>query len=133
MISTVISEAAEKFEAAKEGLQEKAFADSIYNSYNTFVIGAKATLLSKDIQCNTQAGIIRDFNEKLVKTAIFQSEDFEALVYQINQHEPDEKFAIKYLKDAEAFLDKVKVFRANQLGVDKDQIGKQVISNYYKA
>lgn len=134
VISTVINEAAEKLDYAKEGLEEKAFADSIYNSYNTFVIGAKATLLSNDIQCNTQVGIIRDFNEKLVNTAIFQlGEDFEELVYQINKNEPDENFAVKYLNDATAFLEKVKAFRAGQLGVDKAQFDKQIISNYYKA
>ncbi|MDZ4845072.1 MAG: nitrite reductase [Chitinophagales bacterium] len=134
VISTVISESAEKFEWAKEGFAEKAFADSIYNSYNTFVIGAKATLLSKDIQCNTQAGIVRDFNEKLVKTGIFPlGADFDELVYQINKNEPTEEFAKKYLEDAFSFLEKVKTFRAEQLGVDKSQIDKQVVSTYYKA
>lgn len=134
VISTVINESAEKFEWAKESFAEKAFADSIYNSYNTFVIGAKATLLSKDIQCNTQAGIIRDFHEKLVKTSIFPlGADFEELVYQINKNEPTEEFAKKYLADAFAFLEKVKTFRAEQLGVDKSQMDKQVVSTYYKA
>ncbi|GIV33159.1 MAG: ferredoxin--nitrite reductase [Chitinophagales bacterium] len=133
VVSTVISEAAEKFEAAKEALQENLFADAIYNSYNTFVIGAKALLLSKDVQCNTQAGIIKDFNEKLVKPGLFSSEDFETLVYQINKHEPDAAFASKYLADAAAFLEKVKAFRAAQLGIDKEQVDKQVIANYYRA
>ncbi len=134
VISTVINEAAEKFEWAKEGFAEKIFADSIYNSYNTFVIGAKAMLLSKDIQCNTQAGIVHDFNEKLVKTGIFPlGADFDELVYQINKNEPSEDFARKYLADASAFLEKVKEFRAAQLGVDKSQIDKQVVSTYYKA
>jgi len=134
VISTVINEAAEKLDYAKEGLQEKVFADSIYNSYNTFVIAAKATLLSKDIQCNTQAGIIRDFNEKLVKTGIFPlGDDFESLVYQINKNEPDENFAVKYLNDAAGFLEKVKAFRAAQLGVDKAEFDKQIVSSYYKA
>ncbi|HXH17995.1 MAG TPA: HEPN domain-containing protein, partial [Chitinophagales bacterium] len=134
VISTVINEAAEKLDYAREGLEEKVFADSIYNSYNTFVIAAKATLLSKDIQCNTQAGIIRDFNEKLVKTGIFPLDnDFETLVYQINKNDPDENFAVKYLNDASAFLEKVKALRASQLGIDKADLDKQIVSSYYKA
>ncbi len=132
VISTVINEAAEKLDWAKEGLAEKIFADSIYNSYNTFVIAAKATLLSNDIQCNTQAGIIRDFNDKLVKTDVFPLEtDFEELVFQIQKNEPGEAFANKYFNEAESFLEKVKAYRQSQLGEGQDE--KKVISNHYKA
>ena len=134
VIATVIGEASEKYLWAKEGLEEKVFADSIYNSYNTFVIGAKAILLSKDIQCNTQVGIIRDFNEKLVKTGIFPMDtDFETLVYQINQNEPGESFAKKYFADAGNFLAKTQEYRKVQVAVDNGQNEKQVISNHYKA
>jgi sulfite reductase (ferredoxin) len=134
VIGTVIKESEEKLFWAKEGLLENAFADSIYNSYSSMVIGAKALLLSIDKHCNTQAGIIRDFNEYFYKAGLFQLPiDFESLVMQINKNEPTKNFAEKYLNDANTFLSNVKVFREAQIAADKAQTDKKVIDSHYKA
>ncbi|HLF34747.1 MAG TPA: hypothetical protein VI583_10930 [Cyclobacteriaceae bacterium] len=134
VVGTIIGEAVEKLDLAKEGLAEKIYADSIYNSYNAFVIGAKAVLLSQEIQCNTQAGIIRDFNEKLVKGGLFPlGQDFEETVLEINKNVPSSGFAEEYLKKADHFLGLVREYRENQLKRDKDQETKTVVANYYKA
>jgi sulfite reductase (ferredoxin) len=98
------------------------------------VIGAKALLLSIDKHCNTQAGIIRDFNEYFYKAGLFQLPiDFESLVMQINKNEPTKNFAEKYLNDANTFLSNVKVFREAQIAADKAQTDKKVIDSHYKA
>jgi len=134
VVGTVINEAQEKLGLAEEGLEERVYADAIYNSYSAFVIGAKALLLSVDKQCNTQANIIADFNQEFyVQGNISLNTDFESLVYQINQHEPTEPFAKSYCNDAKDFLNKVRDIRQQQLDEDKAQEDKKVIENYYKA
>jgi sulfite reductase (ferredoxin) len=134
VIKTVIKESEEKLYWAKEGLQEAAFADAIYNAYSSMVIAAKALLLSIDRQCNTQVGIIRDFNEYFFKTGKIELPvDAENYILQINQNEPTKSFAEKYFADAMLFLEKVKAFRKKQIEEDKIQENKQVIESHYKA
>lgn len=134
VVGTVIHESEEKLFWAQEGIDERAYADAIYNAYSSMVIGAKALLLSVDIQCNTQAGIIRDFNEHFYKTGkITLPVDAESYILQINQHDPTDEFARKYLNDARYFLELVKEFRAQQIASDSGQENKQIIESHYKA
>jgi sulfite reductase (ferredoxin) len=127
VVGTIINEAKEKLSWATEGLEERTWADSIYNSYSAMVIGAKALLLSDDVKCNTQAGIIKDFDTIFVKETRFELPlGFEELVYQINSNEPSETFAKQYLDSAAGFVSKVADFRQSQLD-------KPVVNNYYKA
>jgi sulfite reductase (ferredoxin) len=115
-------------------LEEAAYADAIYNSYSSMVIAAKALLLSIDKQCNTQAGIIRDFNEQFYKTGKIQLRlDAENYILQINQNEPTKEFAEKYFADANTFLNEVKALREEQISADKTQEHKQIIDSHYKA
>lgn len=134
VVGTVISESQEKLELAKDGLREGFYADSIYNSYSSLVIAAKALLLSADIQCNTQAGIVRDFNVHFVLPGkINPGSDFESLVFQINKNEPSLDFAEEYFAVASLFLQQAKKFRKQQLESGKALEGKLVVDNYYKA
>ena len=132
VVATIISEAQEKISLSQEAFDLKAYADSIYHTYSAFVIGAKALLLSKDIQCNTHKGILADFQTNYVESKeIDLPTDFPELALQINKHEPSEAFATSYLKQAKDFVQKVLAIRAAQLGNNgKD---KKVIDNYYKA
>ncbi|MBY0426357.1 MAG: nitrite reductase, partial [Cytophagales bacterium] len=99
-----------------ENLDEGSWADSIYHSYNTFISGAKTLLLTKDIQCNTQHGIIADFQKNFVETGEFtQTNDFKALVLQINQNEPSESFAKNYYESAKKFLNYVISYRRSKI------------------
>lgn len=133
VIGTIIEESQERLDWAGEGLAEAAFADSIYNSYSSFVIGAKALLLSVDVKCNTQIGILESFEEQFGSHEFFNiSNGFKAFVLRINEHEPSPEFAADYFKDAQAFLERVRVFRQLQL---KEQGGndKLVVTDFYKA
>jgi sulfite reductase (ferredoxin) len=95
------------------------------------IVGAKALLLSKDVKCNTQIGIINDFETNYVSTGEFVLEqDFTSLVLQINQNEPTAAFAQSYLKQATDFMKKVIALRKKQLGGNDD---KTIIDNYYRA
>ena len=61
LVGTILMDAQTRLGNAEKSLNAGKWANAIYYSYNAFVIGAKATLLSKDIQCNTHHGIINDF------------------------------------------------------------------------
>ena len=134
VIGTVINEAQEKIDLATEGFREKAYADAIYNAYSGMVIAAKALLLSENHQCNTQIGIIKDFDEKFVgEGKVLLSKSFEEMVLAINKNEPSEDFATKYINDATAFVELVKAARKAQVEKTPEAENQLVIDRYYKA
>jgi sulfite reductase (ferredoxin) len=116
LVATLFLEAEEKLDAAYTSLEEKLYADSIYQSYSTFVHGAKALLLSKQIASNTQYGIINEFEKHFVETGEFKFENgFKQVVLKINQNEPSKEFAETYYNEAKSFLNNVKQIREKQL------------------
>ncbi|WP_268122321.1 nitrite/sulfite reductase [Roseivirga pacifica] len=133
VIGTIIEESQERLDWSVEGLEQKAFADAIYNSYSSFVIAAKALLLSEDVKCNTQIGILESFEEHFSTQEVFLFDGgFKAHVLEMNQHEPSEAFANSYFAQAADFLQKVRDFRQAQLVAQGGQ-DKEVISDFYKA
>ncbi len=134
MVGTIVGDVEERIVFAQEGIEEGKYADSIYNSYSAFVIGAKALLLSKDIACNTHDKIITDFDEHYVKTGEFElDDDFRSTVLQINNTEPTELFANQYFKEAQQFLKKLMHVRSIQVEGNATLENKLVIDNFYKA
>lgn len=128
LVGTIINDAGDRLASAKKTFAEAKWADSIYYSYNTLVIGAKAILLSKDVQCNTHQGIIEDFQTHVVDTGALDLENsFADLVLQINKYEPGEAFASSYLDQANAFYSAVNALRGKSEG------DKLVINEFYKA
>jgi sulfite reductase (ferredoxin) len=112
LIATLIYEAEEKLDLAIETYENRQYADSIYHSYSVFVHTAKALLLSKDVNCNTHIGIINDFTTHFAEESIFQFEpDFKTVVLQINQNEPTQEFAVRFLSQAKDFVQAAKEFR----------------------
>lgn len=116
LVATLLYEAEEKLGWATESFENQVFADSIYHSYSVFVNAAKALLLLKDVNCNTQHAIIINFNENFASEDFFSFEtDFRSLVFQINQNEPGKEFTEKYLNDAKDFLSKAKSYRESEV------------------
>ncbi|MEM7369613.1 MAG: nitrite reductase [Bacteroidota bacterium] len=114
LVATLLFETEEKLKWANEALSDQAYADSIYHSYTALVNGAKAQLVSKQINTNTQAGIIRDFDTYIVQTGEFQLEaDFATLVYQIKEEQPTKAFAEAYFEQAKAFHQQLVRARSN--------------------
>lgn len=133
VIGTIIEESQERLDWSKEGLDQGLWADAIYNSYNAFVIGAKALLLSEDVKCNTQIGIIQSFDEHFGGKAPFEfAESFESLVLSIKRNEPTEAFALNFYAQAESFLSKARAYRTNQL-IAANGEDKLVVTDFYKA
>jgi sulfite reductase (ferredoxin) len=116
LIATLLYEAEEKLNWAREALGHAYFADSIYHSYNVFVSTAKALLLEKEVACNTQIGMINDFDKHFVTTGVFTfPTDFKTFVLRINQHLPEEEFAKSYFAEAQVFIEQAREFRTRQL------------------
>ncbi|ACU64021.1 HEPN domain-containing protein [Chitinophaga pinensis] len=112
LVATLLFEGEEKLQSGKIALDEKQYADGIYHSYSTFVQTAKALLLGEGVSCNTQTGIINDFDKHFVETGKWPLDgSFKTLVLQINQNEPSESFAKEYYQQAADFYQQAHAFR----------------------
>ena len=82
------------------------------------VNSAKAILLSEDIKTNTQAGIIKQFDELFVETKkIDLGIPFSDVIYQIKVCPPSKDFANNYINTAEQFLKHVKAYRELEVAI----------------
>lgn len=110
LVATLFYESEEKIEWAKQAFSESRWADSIYYSYQSQVNTAKALLLDKNVNCSTQHGVISEFDKNY-------SDEFggniKDQILQINQNEPSEAFAAKFIEDASSFLEKAIIVREN--------------------
>lgn len=118
LVATLLYEAEEKLAWAQEALEQAQYADGIYHVYSSFVSTAKALLLDKEVRCNTQHGILQDFDTHYVKTGIFSfNEGFSATVLQLNKQEPTDAFAQEYLAQALLFLQDATRYRKEVVNV----------------
>ncbi|MEQ8239513.1 MAG: nitrite reductase [Cyclobacteriaceae bacterium] len=128
LVSTILNDAKDRLSSGQAALKDKAWANSIYYAYNTLVIGAKAMLLSEDVQCNTHKSIIDDFQKYFVDTQkIKLSTTFDQIVLQISQKEPEEDFATSFISEAEDFYNQLLALR------NANSSDKLVINEFYKA
>lgn len=112
LVATLILDAEEKIVNGKACIENGAFADGIYHAYSAQIHAAKALLLQKGIQCNTQHGILNDFNKEFVETGIYSfTKDFKTDVLSMNEHSPDQSFADQYLSQSIDFLAKASALR----------------------
>ncbi len=120
LVGTLINETEDKLKWAKRAYDKGAFADSIYQSYVTFVCGAKALLTSENINCNTHIGIVKDFDTHFIAKGALQVEggSFEKLVLKMSEQEPTQEFAKVYLEEVTDFLTKLRAYRAQKLLVN---------------
>lgn len=104
LVATLILEAEEKLAAAEACIQKGSWADGIYHAYSAQVHSAKALLLQKNVQCNTQHGILNDFDNHFTANGLFtEAESFKAAVMRMNDIAPSEAFAKEYLQQAIEF------------------------------
>lgn len=105
LVATLLLEADEKIESAKESAANGAWADAIYHAYSAQIHTAKALLLRENIQCNTQHGIIRDFDTHFTQKGKYTDRpSFQEAVMAINREPASEAFGKKYLEEALAFV-----------------------------
>ncbi|WP_224997534.1 nitrite reductase [Cesiribacter sp. SM1] len=134
VVGTIITDAQERFLFSRRAFEAQKYADAIYHAYSTFIIGAKALLLSKDVHCNTHQGIMNDFNTHYYQSGDFALlKPFDELVLQINKNEPSAEFAQAYMQQADEFLANVIAKRQEQVALANEAKDKVVIDTYYKA
>lgn len=126
LVSTLLYDSEDKLTWAKETLEKKLYADSIYQSYSAFINSAKALLLSRDIKPSSQYQTINDFQREFVESKAFDFEgNFKEHVLRINKNEPTEAFAKSFLEDSLAFTEAVAAYRSTEKEVvEKIAIGK---------
>jgi len=123
LVATLILEAEEKLQWSQEGIESKGYADAIYNAYSAFVQSAKALLLQHGVQCNTQHGILKDFDTHFTQQGLYTTTGpFKETVLQINQVEPSEAFASTYLQQAKDFVTFAKQYREQVVLVEKEAV-----------
>ena len=72
-------------------------------------------LLGENVKNNSHMSVMNDFDQLLVKTGTFSFREgsFKEHVLEINKHEPDNAFALRYFERASAFLKEIKAVRNN--------------------
>lgn len=116
LVGTLFFDAEEKLDLATTSLTENRFADAIYQTYAAGIHSAKALLLDKKVHCNTQAGIISDFDTHLTTEFTFDTDQtFSEFILQINKNEPSEAFAKSYFERMRRFVNEAVAFRSENL------------------
>jgi sulfite reductase (ferredoxin) len=116
LVATLLFEAKDKLTFAQEAFNDKKWSDAIYLAYAGFVNGAKALLLAENQKTNHHAGIISLFDTVFIESnKIELNSTFTDLVYQINQNEPSEAFAQKYIQEAVSFFENLETYRTKDL------------------
>ena len=111
LVATLIYDAEEKLDAAFTSIAENRYADAIYHTYSSGIHTAKALLLDQKVHCNTQSGIIADFDKHLDKFHSLNISNFTEFILQINKYKPSKDFASSYYSQVKSFVDKAKEFR----------------------
>jgi sulfite reductase (ferredoxin) len=111
LVATLIYDAEEKLDAAFTSIAENRYADAIYHTYSSGIHTAKALLLDQKVHCNTQSGIIADFDKHLDKFHSLNISNFTEFILQINEYKQSKDFASSYYSQVKSFVDKAKEFR----------------------
>lgn len=116
LVSTLLFETEEKLENARQNLVAKKWSDSVYHSYSSMINTAKAVLIGENIKTNTQAGIVKDFDQYFVESGLIKLDsNLNELIYQIKSNKADEVFSKQYFTDAQNFYKLVDDLRTNAL------------------
>lgn len=109
LVATLILEAEEKMNAAAICIQNEQWADAIYCLYAAQIHTAKALLLRKGVHCNTQIGILNDFEKTFPDDGFIElNGSFKAAVLRMNEHSPSEAFTADYQEQAYRFIEQAK-------------------------
>ena len=76
-------------------------------------------MLQSGIQCNTQHGILKDFDTHFTDKGLYSPGNFKAAVMRMNEASPSEEFANEYLHQAKEFIEFAKVFREQTVLAEK--------------
>lgn len=131
MLSAIVKDADEKLELAQQKYELLEFDESLYYSYTSFIVGAKAVLLSIDVKCNTHIKILEDFDTHFHTNTLFQFKAaFPEYVLRMKNGNPNQSFVQQYLKDASEFNKNIKRILRKENSKLEDAL---VTASYYNA
>jgi len=131
MLSAIVKDADEKLESARAKFALGEYNEAIYHAYTSFIVGAKAMLLAKDVKCNTHIKILDDFQEHYGREKLWASEvPFPEAVLRMKKKNADKAFVDRYIADADIFNQKVHASREDKLINPEDLL---VTASYYNA
>ncbi|HYG53295.1 MAG TPA: nitrite/sulfite reductase [Flavobacteriales bacterium] len=120
LVQTLFYEAQEKYELAKTSLDNNLFADAAYQVYAALINGVKALLISNGIECNTQIGLINDFEKHYSEELPFKGwGKFSDFILEINKQDASRKFVANYYQNAGVWLEAITDFAARQKEKEK--------------
>lgn len=115
LVQTLFYEAEEKIQQAAESIHHKLYGDAAYQVYSGLLHTAKALLIANEIECNTQIGIINDFEQKYGKEDSFKHlGSFSEFILSINKNEATHDFVLSYFDQANAWINAILEERENQ-------------------
>jgi len=80
-------------------------------------------LLQQGVQCNTQAGILKDFDIHFTQNGLYtESNSLKETVLQMNESEPSEEFANGYLQKAKDFVAYAKQYREQMVTAEREAV-----------
>lgn len=123
LVQTLLLEANEKSILAQEALALSRWGDAVYHAYASILHGAKALLISNGIECNTQVGILNDFEKEFGHENRFRGwGNLKEFVLEINKHEATEKFAQSYVATSQVWLSAFNDYREDKIKNNKEKL-----------
>jgi sulfite reductase (ferredoxin) len=108
LVATLFYDVDEKIEKAKVAIAAESWADAAYHTYSAGVIAAKSYLLKSNIRCNTQSGIVQDFDLQGSTWEALEGKSFQEVILQINKQSASISFSVKYLSQIEKLIEEIK-------------------------
>lgn len=104
LVQTLLFDAKEALEWAKEAHQEQRFSDAIYHAYNARVRGAKALLTKSNAKINSHVSIIDAFDLEHPDYAQENGMTFKDAILEMKEEKPTASFAKTYVEQTQPLL-----------------------------
>lgn len=114
LVQTLLYDAEEHLEKAKEALDKQVWGNSIYYSYAGRIRAAKALLTTRSAKINSHHSIIDAFETHFPSYSSIGEDTFGSITRLLNTTSPSEAFAHQYYNEALHVLNWIKDFRNAQ-------------------
>lgn len=114
LVQTLLFDAEEHIEKAKEALEKQAWGNSIYYSYSGSIRAAKALLTTRSAKINSHHSIIDAFEAQFPEYQSLKGYTFGKHIRLLNTTSPSENFARHYFDEAVHVMNWIKDYRHAQ-------------------
>lgn len=114
LVQTLLFDAEEYIEKAKETLESESWASSIYNSYSGRIRAAKALLTTRSAKINSHHSIIDAFENNFPTYQSLEGGSFAEITRLLNSTAPSKAFAERYYNETVHVLNWIKEYRNAQ-------------------